>query len=129
MLAVAANPAPPPLLTAEVLATLALGLRDPHAAILLALELHSGESDPAGRRPLTMVAHQILRVVRLVDDLFDLCAGSLDSLPRRKEVVELAEVCVEFPECYAAILQRYSDETPNGAILRLATARGKQWLN
>jgi hypothetical protein len=39
------------------------------------------------------------------------------------------QVCVEFPECYAAILQMYPDETPNGAILRLATARGKQWLS
>jgi hypothetical protein len=39
------------------------------------------------------------------------------------------QVCVEFPECYAAILQMYPDETPNRAILRLATARGKQWLS
>jgi signal transduction histidine kinase len=39
-----------------------------------------------------MAAHQARRVVRLVDDLFDLCAGSRDSLPLWKEVVELAEV-------------------------------------
>ena len=38
------------------------------------------------------------------------------------------QVCVEFPECYAAVLQMYPDKTPNGAILRLATARGEQWL-
>ena len=38
------------------------------------------------------------------------------------------QVCVEFPECYAAILQMYPDETPNGAILRVASTRGKQWL-
>ncbi len=38
------------------------------------------------------------------------------------------QVCVEFPECYAAILRMYPDETPNGAILRVATTRGKQWL-
>ena len=37
------------------------------------------------------------------------------------------QVCVEFPECYAAILQMYPDETPNGAILRAANTRGKQW--
>jgi signal transduction histidine kinase len=92
MLAVATNPAPPPLLTAEALATLAHELRDPLGAILLALELHLGEGDPAGRRTLTMVAHQVLRVVRLVDDLFDLCAGSRDSLQLWKEVVDLAEV-------------------------------------
>jgi hypothetical protein len=39
------------------------------------------------------------------------------------------QVCVEFPECYPAIPRMYPDETPNGVILRLATARGKQWLS
>ena len=39
------------------------------------------------------------------------------------------QVCVEFAEYYAAILQMYPNETPNGAILRFATARGKQWLS
>jgi hypothetical protein len=38
------------------------------------------------------------------------------------------QVCVECPDCFAATLQMYPNETPNGAILRLATARGKQWL-
>jgi hypothetical protein len=38
------------------------------------------------------------------------------------------QVCVEFPECCAAVLQMYPEETPNGAILRVATTRGKQWL-
>ena len=38
------------------------------------------------------------------------------------------QVCVEFPECCAAVLQMYPDKTPNGAILQLATARGEQWL-
>jgi signal transduction histidine kinase len=80
MLAVATNPAPTPLPTAEALANLAHDLRDPLAAIILALELHSGEGDPAGRRTLTMAAHQVRRALRLVDDLFDLCAGSWDSL-------------------------------------------------
>jgi hypothetical protein len=37
------------------------------------------------------------------------------------------QVCIDFPECYAAILQMYPGETPNGAILQVATARGKQW--
>jgi hypothetical protein len=39
------------------------------------------------------------------------------------------QVCVEFPECYAAILQMYPDETPNRAILQGATVRGKQWMS
>jgi hypothetical protein len=39
------------------------------------------------------------------------------------------QVCVESPVYYTAVLQMYPGETPNGAILRLATARGKQWLS
>ena len=81
MLAVAKNPAPPPLPTAEALATLAHELRDPLTAIVLALELYAGDGEPAKRRTLTLAAQQARRVVRLVDDLFDLCAGSRDSLP------------------------------------------------
>src|SRR4051812_12414922 len=92
MLAVATNPAPSPLPTAEALATLAHELRDPLTAILMALELHSGEGDPAARRILTMAAHQARRAVRIVDDLFDICAGSWNCLPLCKEVVDLAAV-------------------------------------
>jgi signal transduction histidine kinase len=84
--------APVPLPTGEALATLAHELRDPLAAIVLALELHSGDGDPAARRTLTMAAHQARRAVRIVDDLFDLCAGSWDNLQLCKEVVDLSAV-------------------------------------
>jgi len=92
MLVAATMPASVPTPTGEALATLAHELRDPLAAILLALEFHSGDGEPAARRTLTMAAHQARRAVRIVDDLFDLCAGSRDSLPLCKEVVELAAV-------------------------------------
>jgi signal transduction histidine kinase len=91
MLGDATMPAPVLLPTGEALATLAHELRDPLAAIVLALELHSGNDDPATRRTLTMAAHQARRVVRIVDDLFDLCAGSRDCLPICKEVVDLVD--------------------------------------
>ena len=39
------------------------------------------------------------------------------------------QVCVELPDYDTAILQMYPNETPNGAILRFATTRGKQWLS
>ena len=97
MLGDATMPAPVPLPTGEALATLAHELRDPLAAIVLALELHSGDGDPAARRTLTMAAHQARRAVRIVDDLFDLCAGSRDSLPLCKEAVELAAVVAGRP--------------------------------
>jgi len=76
MLSNASMPAPVPLPTGEALANLAHELRDPLAAILLALELHSEDGDPAARRTLTMAARQARRTIRIVDDLFDLCAGS-----------------------------------------------------
>src|SRR4051794_19291532 len=38
------------------------------------------------------------------------------------------QVCVESPECYAAILQMYPDETPNGAIRRVAPTGEKKGL-
>src|SRR5437763_12568237 len=90
MLGNASMPAPVPLPTGEALATLAHELRDPLAAIISALELHSGDGDPAARRTLTMAAHQARRAVRIVDDIFDLFAGSRDCLPLCKEVVALA---------------------------------------
>ena len=105
MLADAAMPAPVPLPTGEALATLAHELRDPLAAILLALELHSGgDGDPAARRALTMAARQAQRAIRIVDDLFDLCAGSRDSLPLCKEVVDLAAVVAAATEATAHLL-------------------------
>jgi len=57
MLGDATMPAPVLLPTGQALATLAHELRDPLAAIVLALELHSGGDDPAARRTLTMAAH------------------------------------------------------------------------
>jgi signal transduction histidine kinase len=95
---------PASLATGEALATLAHELRDPLAAILSALELHSGDVDPVARRTLTMAAHQARRAVRIVDDLFDLCAGSRDSLPLCKEAVQLAAVVAGATEATAHLM-------------------------
>src|SRR5580704_14526790 len=124
MLGNATMPAPAPLPTGEALATLAHELRDPRAAILLALELHAGDGDPAARRTLTMAAHQARRAVRIVDDLFDLCAGSRDSLPLCKEVVELAAVVAGATEATAHLLaargHRLTVSLPAGPVSLLA---------
>ena len=104
MLIDATMSAPVPLPTGEALATLAHELRDPLAAIVSALDLHSGDCDPAARRTLTMAAHQARRAVRIVDDLFDLCAGSWDSLPLCKEEVKLAAVVAGATEATAHLL-------------------------
>jgi signal transduction histidine kinase len=104
MLAVPTTPAPLPVPAGEALATLAHELRDPLATILMALDLHSGDCDPAARRALTSAAHQARRAVQLVDDIFDLCAGSRDCLPLRKEVVELAAVVAGATDTTAHLL-------------------------
>src|SRR2546428_12215823 len=91
MLRVPTKPAPLPTPLVESLATLAHELRDPLATILFALETIPGD-DPAARQARRIAEHQARRAVRIVDDLFDLCAGSRGQLPLRREVVELAEV-------------------------------------
>jgi signal transduction histidine kinase len=101
MLAELTMPAPAPLAMGEALATLAHELRDPLATVVLALEVHSGDHDPSARWALTMAAHQAPRAARLVDDLFDLCAGSRGSLPLRPELVELASVVTAAVEATA----------------------------
>src|SRR5262245_52538702 len=106
MLAVPTKPAPVPVPTDESLATLAHELRDPLATILLALETIAGhrDGDPAARQALTIAEHQARRAVRVVDDLFGLCAGSRDRLPLCKEVVELAAIVAGATEATAHLL-------------------------
>jgi signal transduction histidine kinase len=124
MLSDATMPAPVPLPTDEALATLAHELRDPLAAILLALEFHSGDGDPAARPTLTMAAYQARRAVRIVDDLFDLCAGSWDSLPLCKEAVDLAAVVAGATEATAHLLaargHRLTVSLPAGPVSLVA---------
>jgi signal transduction histidine kinase len=124
MLGDATMPAPMPVPTGEALATLAHELRDPLAAILFALELHSGDGDSAARRTLTMAAHQARRAVRIVDDLFDLCAGSRDSLPLCKEMVDLAVVVARATEATAHLLaargHRLTVSLPAGPVSLVA---------
>jgi signal transduction histidine kinase len=85
----------------EWLATLAHELRDPLATILLALEVISEYDDPGARRARMIAQHQARRAVRIVEDIFDLCAGSRDSLALRKEVVELAAIVAGATEATA----------------------------
>jgi signal transduction histidine kinase len=78
----------------ERLATLAHELRSPLATVLLALDVIAGgrDNDPDTRRAGDIARRQARRAVQLIDDLFDLCAGSRRKLTLRKEVVNLAGV-------------------------------------
>jgi signal transduction histidine kinase len=112
-------PAPPPI--GEALAILVHELRDPLASIILALEVHSGGGDPVARHALTMAVRQAQQAVRLVDDLFDLCAGTRDSLRICKEEVELAAVVAGARETTAHLLaarrHRLRVSMPAGPVL------------
>jgi hypothetical protein len=48
-----------------------------------------------------MAAHQARRAVRLIDDLFDLCANAQDRLSLHKGLIELAEVVARATEATA----------------------------
>src|SRR5207245_6875461 len=106
MLSVSTKPEPVPMPMDESLATPAHELRDTLATILFALEAIPGDrdGDPAARRARTIAEHQARRAVRMVDDLFDLCAGSRDRLPLRKEVVELEAIVARATETTAHLL-------------------------
>jgi signal transduction histidine kinase len=104
MLGVSTKPASEGLPLGEALATLAHELRNPLNTILLALDLSSDGGDPATRQTLTIAARQARRAARIVDDLFDLCAGSRSRLPLRRELVNMAAVVAEAREATAHLL-------------------------
>ncbi len=123
-LCVSTKPAPVPMPLDESLATLAHELRSPLATILLALEVMSGDGDPSARRARRIAERQARRAVQLVDDLFDLCAGSRDRLTLRKEVVELATVVAGATETTAHLLaargHRLTVSLPTGPVFLVA---------
>src|SRR3954467_14890602 len=66
----------------EWVAPLAHELRSPLATILLALEVLAGGRDlgPDTRQVLDRVERQARNAMRLIDDLFDFCAGARGTL-------------------------------------------------
>ena len=75
------------------LAAVAHELRNPLATILYAVAAMTDRGDdPAARGPKAVVERQARRAARVVDDLFDLAAGSLDRLTVRPVPVDLAAV-------------------------------------
>jgi signal transduction histidine kinase len=77
-----------------MLGTLAHELRSPLATILTAVQVINQDDDLGlvARRALAVMERQSRQAMQIVDDLFDLCAGSLGKLSLRKEVVSLASV-------------------------------------
>jgi len=78
----------------ELLGTLTHELRSPLATIVSAVQVITSDCDvdPAARRALAVVERQSRQAMRLIEDLFDTCAGALGKLSLCKEVVDLAEI-------------------------------------
>jgi signal transduction histidine kinase len=92
----------------ESLATVAHELRSPLATILYALETMAdrGEGDSVARQAREIAERQARRAARIIDDLFDVCAGSHGKLSLHKEVVDVAGVVAAAVETADHLLGR-----------------------
>jgi signal transduction histidine kinase len=90
----------------ELLGTVAHELRGPLATVLTGVNVIASECElsPFARRALTAMEKQVRQAMRLVDDLFDLTAGSLDKLSLDKGVVALTEVVARATETAGPLL-------------------------
>src|SRR4051794_1728016 len=71
----------------ELLGTLAHELRNPLATIVIAAQVvvNAYDIEPPARRALAVVERQSRQALRIIDDLFDVCAGTTGKLSLRKE--------------------------------------------
>jgi signal transduction histidine kinase len=78
----------------ELLGTLAHELRSPLATIVSAVQAITStcDIDPGARGALAVLERQSRQAMRLIEDLFDVCAGALGKLALRKETVGLDAV-------------------------------------
>src|SRR5207253_1640345 len=76
--------------------------------------------DPDTRRARDVAERQARRALQLVDDLFDVCAGSRGKLPLRKASVDLAEVVAGAAEAAGHLLaargHRLTASLPPGPV-------------
>src|SRR4051812_14095452 len=87
-------PSPPQAHVGELLGTLAHELRSPLVTIVSAAQVIANAYDvgPPVRRALAVMERQSRQALRLIDELFDVCAGTEGKLSLRKERVGLADV-------------------------------------
>lgn len=103
MLSVPTMPAPVSAPMEELLATLAHELRDPLATILFALQSNPDDrdADSAAQWSRDVAVRQARRAMRIVDDVFDVCAISRGRMFLQKEIVDLADIVADSTETTA----------------------------
>lgn len=90
----------------ELLGTLAHELRSPLATIIIAAQMiaNAHAIELPTRRALAVMERQSRQALRLIDDLFDVCAGTQDKLSLRKESVGLADLVAAATETAGHLL-------------------------
>ena len=90
----------------ELLGTLTHELRSPLVTIVSAAQLIANERDmkPSVRRALAVMERQSRQALRIIDDLFDTCAGTEGKLSLRKEVIGLADIVAAATETASHLL-------------------------
>jgi signal transduction histidine kinase len=90
----------------ELLGTLAHELRSPLVTIVSAAQVVANTCDvgPPSRRALAVIERQSRQALQIIDDLFDICAGTEGKLSLRKEVVNLADIVAAATETASHLL-------------------------
>jgi signal transduction histidine kinase len=106
----------------QLLGTLAHELRSPLITILSAVQVLANGCDvgPPARRALAVMERQSRQALRIIDDLFDICAGTEGKVSLRKEVVSLADIVAMATETTSHLLaarqHRLTVSLPPGAV-------------
>jgi signal transduction histidine kinase len=89
----------------ELLGTLAHELRSPLVTIVSAAQVaNECAMEPPARRALAVMERQSQQALRIIDDLFDICAGASGKLSLRREVVQLADLVAAATETAGHLL-------------------------
>src|SRR5262249_48140482 len=89
----------------ELLGTLAHELRSPLVTIVNAAQVaNESDMEPPARCALAVVERQSRQALQIIEDLFDLCAGTGGKLSLRKEVVDLADLVAAATETAGHLL-------------------------
>jgi signal transduction histidine kinase len=90
----------------EFIAMLGHELRNPLAAIALALDLARRRGQSLGGRELTIVDRQLKHLLRLIDDLLDVSRIFRGGIELRKEPLEIADVVSRAIEMASSFLEQ-----------------------